>query len=118
LDSLESFTPIIPDEVISYYLQHTGFKTSDKRVLRLVSLSAQKFISEVCQDSFEYCKRRQQSGISKSKEKRYVLNNEDLSNSLAEYGITVRKPEYFSDSLTIETVKRTRETSGASSSNK
>ncbi|KAL0485873.1 transcription initiation factor TFIID subunit 10 [Acrasis kona] len=107
LSSLEDFTPAIPDEVVSYYLRRTGFDTTDKRVLRLVSLSAQKFISEVCMDSLHYCKQRQQSSLyrdkvsTSSKEKqRYVLNMEDLGSALKEYGVNVRKPEYYSDSTT------------------
>ncbi|KAL9644859.1 hypothetical protein ABK040_005339 [Willaertia magna] len=112
LDSLEDFTPAIPDQVISYYLQQSGFKTGDTRVLRLISLAAQKFISEVCTDSMHFCEKRT-GGKQQGKERRLVLSTEDLSNSLREYGINIHKPEYFSDSLVNEQISTNRATSSS-----
>ena len=67
LDVLDSFTPTIPDEVVKYYLTRAGFKSSDERVLRLVSLATQKFIADVATDAMEYCKAGQASSSSRSK---------------------------------------------------
>jgi len=83
-------------------LQQSGFKTTDKRVLRLVSLAAQKFLSEVTTDSLRFCLKRtpKQSG----RETRYVLTTEDLAQSLSDYGINLHKPEYYSDNLVNEQI--------------
>jgi len=66
--------------------------------IRLVSLAAQKFVSDVANDALQHCKTRgasQTSKTSKGKDRRYTLTMEDLTPALAEYGITVKKPHYF-----------------------
>lgn len=66
--------------------------------VRLVSLAAQKFISDIANDALQHCKVRssnQTSKPGKGKDRRYTLTMEDLSPALTEYGITVRKPHYF-----------------------
>lgn len=66
--------------------------------IRLVSLAAQKFVSDVANDALQHCKTRgasQTSKTSKGKDRRYSLTMEDLTPALAEYGITVKKPHYF-----------------------
>lgn len=77
--------------VISYYCLLTCFR------LRLISLAAQKFISDIANDALQHCKVRSsnQPSKTKGKDRRYTLTMEDLSPALAEYGITVRKPHYF-----------------------
>lgn len=95
---LEDYTPTIPDAVTAFYLQSAGFETSDPRIIRLVSLAAQKFVSDVANDALQHCKIRgasQTSKTSKGKDRRYTLTMEDLTPALAEYGITVKKPHYF-----------------------
>lgn len=102
LNSLEDFVPAIPDEVVNYYLTKTGFMCSDEKIRRLVSLAAQKFVADIAEDALQYCKIRQQSPANRDKHRgkegqRLVLTMDDLSQSLKEYGITVKKPEYFVD---------------------
>ncbi|XP_063223646.1 transcription initiation factor TFIID subunit 10-like [Bacillus rossius redtenbacheri] len=94
---LEDYTPSIPDGVISYYLQSSGLDTSDPRIIRLISLAAQKFLSDVANDALQHCKTRgvSQNAKTKGKDRRYVLTMEDLTPALAEYGITVKKPHYY-----------------------
>nr|AGM32100.1 transcription initiation factor TFIID subunit 10-like protein [Coptotermes formosanus] len=95
---LEDYIPTIPDAVTAFYLQSAGFETSDPRIIRLVSLAAQKFVSDVANDALQHCKTRgasQTSKTSKGKDRRYSLTMEDLTPALAEYGITVKKPHYF-----------------------
>lgn len=65
--------------------------------VRLVSLSAQKFISEIANDALQHCKTRgaNQNTKTKGKDRRYTLTMEDLTPAVAEYGIIVKKPHYF-----------------------
>jgi len=97
LASLEDFSPTIPDEVIQYYLSKTGFECTDVRVKRLIALAVQKFISDIANDAIQHCKVRQAADKHK-KDKRMVLTMEDLVQSLKEYGVSMKKPEYYVDS--------------------
>ena len=84
--------------LLGYYLQKSGFNTSDPRVVRLISLAAQKFISEISNDALQHCKMTGIGQTSKknSKEKSYCLTTDTLQPALADYGISVRKPSYYS----------------------
>ncbi|ORZ15407.1 transcription initiation factor TFIID 23-30kDa subunit-domain-containing protein [Lobosporangium transversale] len=97
LPMMENYNPIIPDAVTDYYLSRTGFDCDDVRIKRLLALAAQKFISDIATDAFQYCKVRQQSQkrAAPGKEKKTVLTMEDLSDALGEYGINVKKPDYY-----------------------
>lgn len=69
--------------------------------VRLVSIAAQKFISDIVNDALQHCKMRGANAVhpsskNKAKDKRYTLTMEDLAPALAEYGIQIRKPPYFS----------------------
>lgn len=72
-----------------------------------MALAAQKFIAEVCTDSMQYCLIRQKSNINRdlklattpAGKKAYVLTQEDLASALSEYGISIRKPEYYTDEV-------------------
>ncbi|KAI9488151.1 transcription initiation factor TFIID 23-30kDa subunit-domain-containing protein [Zychaea mexicana] len=109
LAMMDSYTPIIPDAVTDYYLSRTGFDCDDVRIKRLLALAAQKFVADIATDAFQYCKVRQSgnrktgkvstqhldSGSSSSSSST-VLTMEDLSQALAEYGVNVKKPDYYS----------------------
>lgn len=97
LEQLEDYTPTIPDAVTSAYLSANGFEASDPRIVRLVALAVQKFISEIANDALQHSKIRSSNQLSKSKSKdrKYTLTMEDLAPALAEYGINVRKPPYY-----------------------
>ncbi|XP_046850441.1 transcription initiation factor TFIID subunit 10-like [Xenia sp. Carnegie-2017] len=94
---LDDYTPTIPDAVTSYYLNRSGFETSDPRLVRLISLAAQKFVSDIANDALQHCKMRGsvQSSRKSGKDKHYTLTMEDLTPALAESGINVKKPPYF-----------------------
>ncbi|KAF8327806.1 transcription initiation factor TFIID 23-30kDa subunit-domain-containing protein [Cantharellus anzutake] len=117
---LDEYEPLIPNEVTDYYLQRVGFETEDVRLKRLLSLAAQKFISDIASDAFQHARVRTNatpSGRQKAPEKsqsgasgaggasgssslakdksRTVLTMDDLGSALAEYGINARKPEFF-----------------------
>ena len=81
----------------------------------MISLAAQKFISDIANDALQHCRMRgnQQGGGAKSsgggggggsvgpggkvggKDKRYTLTMDDLAPVLSEYGVTVKKPHYY-----------------------
>ena len=95
---LEDYTPTIPDAVVKHYLSSSGFDTSDPRVLRLVSLATQKFVSDVDNDALQHCKMRnagQAIKNNKSKDRKYVMTMEDLGQALGNQGVTVKKPPYY-----------------------
>ncbi|CAG8459170.1 5257_t:CDS:2 [Funneliformis mosseae] len=96
LPILNSFEPLIPDHVSEYYLSRSGASCDDIRVMRLMSLAAQKFVADIATDAFQYCKIRQQSKKNVGKQRnKTVLNLEDLAAALSEYGINVKKPDYY-----------------------
>jgi len=98
LMQLEDYNPTIPDAVTAYYLNTAGFEAADGRLVRLISLAAQKFISDITNDALQHCKMRgsqQSSSKTKAKDKRYTLTMEDLTPVLSESGITVKKPPYY-----------------------
>jgi len=94
---LEDYTPTIPDSVTGYYLNRAGFEAADPRIVRLVSLAAQKFVSDIANDALQHCKMKASGQSSKKhgKEKKLALTMEDLTPALSEYGISVKKPHYF-----------------------
>lgn len=43
--TLDEFTPVIPETVTRYYMRQCGLQTDDDRVVKLLSVSVQKFMS-------------------------------------------------------------------------
>ncbi|CAM8964086.1 hypothetical protein QQ045_003895 [Rhodiola kirilowii] len=103
LASLMDYTPTIPDELVEHYLSRSGFQCPDVRLIRLVAVATQKFVSDVATEALQQCKARQSTVVKdkrdkQQKEKRLVLTMEDLSKALGEYGVNVKHQEYFADS--------------------
>ncbi|EEB99378.1 hypothetical protein MPER_00956, partial [Moniliophthora perniciosa FA553] len=48
----------IPNEVTDYYLQRVGFECEDVRLKRLLSLAAQKFVSDIAADAYQHARIR------------------------------------------------------------
>ncbi|CAB3222509.1 unnamed protein product [Arctia plantaginis] len=99
---LENYNPSIPDSVVAHYLNMSGFESQDPRLIRLIALASQKFLSDIANDALQHCKMRTSSQMTQSsknqkgpKEKKYVMTMEDLAPALQEYGIVARKPHYF-----------------------
>ncbi|OCH93652.1 transcription initiation factor IID, TAF10 subunit [Obba rivulosa] len=104
---LDDYEPLIPNEVTDYYLQRVGFECEDVRLKRLLSLAAQKFVSDIAADAYQHARIRanatggrsranQATGPASIRDKtKTTLMMEDLSAALAEYGITSRKPEFY-----------------------
>eukprot|EP00897_Mesotaenium_endlicherianum_P005078 jgi/Mesen1/4599/ME000232S03851 len=114
LASLEDYVPTIPDELTAHHLARSGFQCPDVRIVRLVSVAAQKFIGEVASDALQYCKIRQAAAAKEARgrgvpakvssavffelwDKRLVLTTEDLACALKEYGVHIKRQEYFAD---------------------
>ncbi|KAI8991154.1 transcription initiation factor TFIID 23-30kDa subunit-domain-containing protein [Mycotypha africana] len=93
---MDNYTPIIPDAVTEYYLNKSGFYCDEVRVKRLLALATQRFIANMATDAFQYCKVRQSGSRKSDKDKKAVLTMEDLSAALSEYGINIKKPDYYS----------------------
>ncbi|RKP39107.1 transcription initiation factor TFIID 23-30kDa subunit-domain-containing protein, partial [Dimargaris cristalligena] len=97
--AMDDHQPLIPDAVTEYYLARTGFECDDVRIKRLLALVAQKFISDVVTDAFQYSRVHQLNNKERKytqKDRRSLLTMDDLSQALQEYGVNVRKPEYYS----------------------
>ncbi|KAJ7504554.1 transcription initiation factor TFIID 23-30kDa subunit-domain-containing protein [Mycena galericulata] len=105
---LDDYEPLIPNEVTDYYLQRVGFECEDVRLKRLLSLAAQKFVSDIAADAYQHARIRTNAaggrtrvnqpftGPGSAKDKtRTTLTMEDLSSALSEYGINSRKPEFY-----------------------
>ncbi|KAF7489964.1 Transcription initiation factor TFIID subunit 10 [Sarcoptes scabiei] len=97
LKYLEDYNPTIPDSITSHIMQTSGFNTDDSRILRLASLAGQKFIADIVNDALQHCKMRTAMNQNKKvlKDRRYILTFEDLVPVLSEYGINIKKPQYF-----------------------
>ncbi|GAA5815087.1 hypothetical protein MFLAVUS_008593 [Mucor flavus] len=80
---MDNYAPIIPDAVTDYYLNKSGFDCDDVRML--LALATQKFVADIATDAFQY-----------SKDRKTVLTMEDLTAALSEYGVNVKKPDYYS----------------------
>ncbi|KAF8325930.1 transcription initiation factor IID TAF10 subunit [Amanita rubescens] len=103
---LDDYEPLIPNEVTDYFLQRVGFECDDARLKRLLSLAAQKFVSDIAADAYQHARirtnassgraRAPMTGLGSVKDKtRTTLTMDDLSSALAEYGINARKPEFY-----------------------
>ncbi|OWF43196.1 transcription initiation factor TFIID subunit 10-like isoform X2 [Mizuhopecten yessoensis] len=97
VQQLEDYAPTIPDSVTAFYLNRAGLECTDPRITRLMSLAAQKFISDIANDALQHCKMKAsgQSSKKQNKDKKLVLTMDDLTPALSEYGINVKKPAYF-----------------------
>jgi len=106
VDRLEDYTPAIPDATVQSILQRTGFQTRDPQLTRLISVAAQKFISDITYDSLQHCKMRgggkEQKKLS-ARDKKYNLQTEDLAEALKDQGITVKKPAYYPNNWQVPT---------------
>jgi len=112
---LDDYEPLIPSEVTEYYLQRVGFECEDVRMKRLLSLAAQKFVSDIASDAYQHARIRTNAqpasrvrqhasdkatttvGASAPLKDRTktILTMDDLGAALTEYGINARKPDFF-----------------------
>jgi len=112
---LDDYEPLIPNEVTEYYLQRVGFECEDVRIKRLLSLAAQKFVSDIASDAYQHARIRTNAtpasrgrqaagdkaavtsgGSAPLKDRtKTILTMDDLGAALTEYGINARKPDFF-----------------------
>ncbi|VDK74408.1 unnamed protein product [Litomosoides sigmodontis] len=88
VNDLDNYVPTIPDAVTIHYMKKSGVDCADSRVIRLFSLAAQKFTSDIILDAMQQARMKGLGQTKKgTKETRYTLTSELLEPVLAEYGI-------------------------------
>ena len=100
LVGMQEYNTAIPDEVTDHFLKHSGFECPDPRVTRLVSLAAHKFVADLTNDALQHCKNRQAhraQGKSGKGDMRFVLTMDDLASSAREYGIHIKRPQFYAN---------------------
>lgn len=53
IQTLGSCQPVIPDPVAMHVMRKNGLNTDDARIVRLISLATQKFISDITLDAMQ-----------------------------------------------------------------
>jgi transcription initiation factor TFIID subunit 10 len=98
---VDSYEPLIPEELIDYYFTKAGVQCEDARLKKLVSLIGQKFLSDVTSDAIKHARLRNSSNAlgssvkpSSLKGKQPSFTLEDLSFALSERGIDIQRPPY------------------------
>lgn len=110
----------IPDELTNHYLKSAGIAEPDTRVTRLISLATQRFVQQVADDAYRCAVQRNQAQIKEKKEKGYdtrdkriVLENEDLAAALKDYGVNFHKPPYFVGAVPVDEIEDASTEDGA-----
>jgi len=92
----------IPDELTNHYLKRAGVPDPDARVTRLISLVTERFVQQIADDAYRCAVQRNQAQAKDKRErgydtrdKRIVLENEDLAAALRDYGVHLHKPPYY-----------------------
>jgi len=100
LERVEDYSSVIPDSVTNSILQGVGVDNQTPEVTRLISLAAQKFISDISYEALQHCKMRgggkEQKSKSSGRDRKYAMSTEDVVVALSDQGLTVKKPPYFS----------------------
>ena len=71
LESLDECTPTIPDGLTNHYLKQSGIKEPDVRITRLISLAAQKFVTQIAQDARQCAQQRSEMKAREKSERGY-----------------------------------------------
>ncbi|CAJ0957241.1 unnamed protein product, partial [Mesorhabditis belari] len=98
MNALDDFTPVIPDAVTLYYMNKAGIAEVEPRIVRLISLATQKYISDIVLDAMQETRMKGLGhSVSKKtpKDVKYTLTNEVLDAVLKEYGINITRAPYF-----------------------
>ena len=79
LTALDSYAPTIPEAVTKYYMKKSGINAVDPRISKLMSLAADKFLSETIHEARQMSILRKQSSVNKQTKRKAVENNDSLS---------------------------------------
>ncbi len=100
LSLLDTTPPLIPDALIEHYMLRAGVESDDPRLKRLVALIGQKFVADIASDAMHYTRARMNAGghgagAQTGAPRKLCLTLEDLTAALAEHGLNIRRPAYY-----------------------
>lgn len=99
LSLLDTTPPLIPDALIEHYMVRAGVESDDPRLKRLVALIGQKFVADIASDAMHYTRARMsasgQGAAPMGGPRKLCLTLEDLTAALAEHGLNIRRPAYY-----------------------
>ncbi|CAL2044509.1 hypothetical protein CAEBREN_01719 [Caenorhabditis brenneri] len=95
INQLGDYPPTIPDSVTMHFLKSAGVEGTDPRVTRMVSLAAQKHISDIILDAMTSARMKGLGQTKKgTKDTKFTLTEELLDEILKEYGHENSRPPY------------------------
>lgn len=97
-EKLSSYTPLIPDIVLEYYMEKCGVSSQDADVKKAISLMSHKFLTDVAVGAFQYHKihtKAAQKDKRFGKEKKSTLQIPDLERALEDMGVDISRPYYY-----------------------
>lgn len=97
-EKLDSYTPLIPDVVLDYYMEKCGITSKDNDVKKAISLMSHKFLTDVAVGAFQYHKihlKAAQKDKRFAREKKTTLHITDLQKALEDMGIDISRPYYY-----------------------
>lgn len=104
LGTLEEVNPTVPDELTLHILRKSGYDCLDPGLVRLISLSAERFVASVLNSAHQNAKikklaenkrRSKSSKMSEAEFRHHVVTTEDLATALSEHGVSLRRPPYY-----------------------
>ncbi|CAD5206545.1 unnamed protein product [Bursaphelenchus okinawaensis] len=96
LTEVKAINPVIPDSVAQYYMKKNGLDNEDPRIIRLISIATQKFISDIALDTMQSARMQGLGQVKKgNREPRFVINTELLEPVLEEYGVPFDRPNFY-----------------------
>ncbi|KAL6120920.1 hypothetical protein NUSPORA_02259 [Nucleospora cyclopteri] len=97
-EKLVKYTPIVPDNIIDYFMEKNGVATTNESVKKLIALMSHKFLTDVAINAFQFHKinvKAKSKDKRFAKEKRITLQVEDLEKALEDMGIDITRPHYY-----------------------
>jgi transcription initiation factor TFIID subunit 10 len=93
LAAVDSYNPTVPEAVSTYYLEKSGLAVKDERIAKIVSLAADKLLSEIIDEAKQVSVLRQQSVKSQKRraEMDETLEMVDLETCLNQFKILLKR---------------------------